>query len=97
MASKVKEAAGSVERLLLPTLNSIQGDIKSINTKIDEKDRRDQIQFDSVRSDITSLKNELRTEISAVRTEVKGISDKIDLVREVEKLKIEVAELKRRR
>jgi hypothetical protein len=35
MATKVKEAAGAVERILLPRLNSIDGELKSINTRID--------------------------------------------------------------
>jgi hypothetical protein len=35
MASRAKEAAGTVERILLPRLNSIDGELKSINTRID--------------------------------------------------------------
>ncbi len=86
MASKVKEGLSGVERLLLPRLNSIDGELKSINTRIDsvntridEMDKRNGIQFES-------LGNEMR-----------GLSEKVDLIRDVEKLKVEVAELKRRR
>jgi phage host-nuclease inhibitor protein Gam len=86
LATKVKEAAGAVERILLPRLNSIDGELKSINTRIDsvntridEVDKRNGIQFE------------------AMRNELRGLSEKVSLVRDVEKLKVEVAELKRRR
>lgn len=35
-------------------------------------------------------------EFQAIRNEIRGLSEKVDLVRDVEKLKVEVAELKRR-
>jgi len=86
MATKVKEAVGSVERLLLPRLNSIDGELKSITTRIDsvhtrvdEMDKRNGIQFDGIRN------------------QVRGLSEKVNLIKDVERLKIEVAELKRRR
>jgi archaellum component FlaC len=115
MATKVREAAGTVERILLPRLNSIDGELKSINTRIDsvntridEMDKRMNIKFeaaqaqiDSVRievhTQIESVRNELHTQIESVRNEVRGLSEKVDLVKDMEKLKVEVAELKRRR
>jgi hypothetical protein len=86
MATKVKEAVGSVERILLPRLNSIDGELKSINTRIDsvntridEMDKRNVIQFE------------------AIGNEIRALSEKVDLIKDVERLKIEVAELKRKR
>jgi hypothetical protein len=86
VAARVREAVGSVERILLPRLNSIDGELKSFNTRIDsvslridEMDKRNGIQFE------------------AIGNEVRALSGKIDLVKDVERLKIEVAELKRRR
>jgi hypothetical protein len=85
MSSKVREAVGSVERILLPRLNTIDGELRSINTRIDsvntridEMDKRNGIQFE------------------AIGNEIRPLSGKIDLVKDVERLKIEVAELKRR-
>jgi hypothetical protein len=57
MASKVKDAAGSVERFFLPRLNSIDGELKAINTRVD-----------SVEKGMDSLRNELKAEIRAVAT-----------------------------
>jgi hypothetical protein len=56
---------------------SVNGRIDSVNMGIDEMDKRNGIQFDSIGKEIRSL------------------SEKIDLVKDVEKLKLEVAELKR--
>lgn len=86
MATKVREAVGSIERVLLPRLNSIDGELKSINTRIDsvdtridEMDKRNVIQFESIGK------------------EIRALSEKVGLVKDVERLKIEVAELKRGR
>ncbi len=86
MAARVKDAVGAVERILLPRLNSIDGELKtmntridSVNTRIDEMDKRSGIQF------------------GAIGNEIRALSEKIDLIKDVERLKIEVAELKRRR
>ncbi len=90
MAAKVKEAAGTVERILLPRLNSIDGELKSINTRIDEMDKRMSIRFDGANTKIDEMDKRMTAEI-------RGLSEKIDLIKDVEKLKVEVAELKRRR
>jgi hypothetical protein len=80
-----------VERILLPRLNSIDGELRSINTRIDEMDKRISIRFDSA----STKMDELNKRLSA---EIRGPSEKkIDLVKDVEKLKVEVAELKKRR
>ena len=82
---------------MLPRLNSIDGELKSINksidsvnTRIDEMDKRNSIRFDATRNEITGMDKRLTTE-------VRSLSEKVDLVRDAERLKIEVAELKRRR
>jgi uncharacterized protein YicC (UPF0701 family) len=143
LATKVREAAGAVERILLPRLNSIDGDLKSIhteigavNTRVDEMDKRINTKFDSIEGQIQSVRNEVRTEITALKNEISSaknqlqteigsmknelrteigsvqselrsgfgavhaelhrLADKVDLVKEMEKLKLDVAELKRR-
>ncbi len=112
MAAKVKGAAGAVERILLPRLNSIDGELKSINTRIDEMDKRMSIRFDGATAKMGELDKRLTAEIRGLSdgvntkmgeldkrltAEIRGLSEKVDLVKDVEKLKVEVAELKRRR
>jgi hypothetical protein len=57
---QAKKAVGTVERLLLPRLNSIDGELKSINTRmdsvntrIDELDRRLTTKVEEMDSDTT--------------------------------------------
>ena len=90
MAAKVKEAAGAVEGIFFPRLNSIDGELKSINTRIDEMDKRMSIRFDRTNTKIDEVDKRITGEI-------RGLSEKVDLIKDVEKPKVEVAELKRRR
>jgi len=107
MATKVKEAAGAVERILLPRLNSIDGELKSINTRIDAVHtmidavytRIDGVdtRIDAVHTRIDEMDKRHTIQFESIRNEIRGLAEKIDLVKDMEKLKIEVAELKRRR
>ena len=51
----------------------------------------------AVRSDISRVEGTLKAEISSVRVELKALSEKVDLVRDMEKLKLRVQELEQRR
>ena len=53
----MKSAASSLERLFLPRLNSIDGELKALNTSVD-----------SVEKGMDSLRNELKAEIRSVAT-----------------------------
>jgi hypothetical protein len=101
MAAKIKEAAGAMERILLPRLNSIDGELKSINTRIDEVDKRMSIRFDGTNTKIEEMDKRMNTKMDEMdkrmTAEIRGLSEKIDLIKDVEKLKVDVAELQRRR
>jgi hypothetical protein len=64
MAEKLKAAAGSFERFMLPRLNSIDGELKAINTRIDSGNTR----TDGVEKSINSLRSEPKAEIRAAAT-----------------------------
>jgi hypothetical protein len=55
MAEKVRKGTGAIERLLLPRLNSIDGELKAINTRIY-----------GVEKSLDSTRSELRAEISVL-------------------------------
>jgi archaellum component FlaC len=128
MATKVKEAAGAVERILLPRLNSIDGELKSINTMIDAVhtmidavytriegvdtriegvdtriegvDTRIEgvdTRIDAVHTRIDEMDKRHTIQFESIRNEMRGLAEKMGLVKDMEKLKVEVAELKRRR
>ena len=67
MASKLKAAAGSLERVLLPRLNSIDGELKAINTRID-----------AVHGKIDSEMKATNTRIDAVNGRIDGVHQRID-------------------
>jgi hypothetical protein len=93
MATRVKEAVSSVERILLPCLNGIDGELRSISTRIDSVNTS----LDSANSRIDEMDKRNAVQFDGFRTEIRGLSEKVDLVRDVERLQVEVADLKRRR
>ena len=75
---------GWIERLLLPKLNEISGDIKAVNSRIDSLEDRIggletnlNIKIDSLRNEtkteIVSLKTETKTEIGSIRIEITSL------------------------
>jgi hypothetical protein len=72
-ASKLKAAAGSSERLMLPRLNSIDGELKAINTRIDATNST----IDGVEKSVSPSKSELRTEIRAMDTKVSAMDKRL--------------------
>ena len=56
---KIEKIPAWIERMLLPKLNEISGEIKAIHTRID-----------SVEKEIASLRSETKTEIVGLRTEM---------------------------
>jgi DNA-binding FrmR family transcriptional regulator len=110
MASKLKAAAGSFEGMLLPRLNSIDGELKAINTRIDAVNGRiDGVhqRIDGVEKSVDSLRNELKAEISMVATaqgakidsvllKVDQIDQKLDIDRRMTIMEAKMKELEKR-
>ena len=67
-----------IERLLLPRLSSMEGELKAIHSEI----RRLETMIDSLDE--------------RLNTRMNSLSEKVDVVRDIERLKVEVAELKQR-
>jgi hypothetical protein len=77
MASKLKAAAGSLERILLPRLNSIDGELKAINTRMDGMDKS--ITESDKRAE--SFRSEFRAELKTVHAKLDHIDSKLDIDR----------------
>jgi hypothetical protein len=58
-------------------LGELKGEVRVINVKIDEMDKRD------------------TTQIESIRAELRGLSEKVDLVRDVETLKVSALQKRR--
>jgi len=100
MASKVKGAVGSVERILLPRLNSIDGELKSINTRIDSAEKSLGTRIDATDAKIDSMKSELRTEMASnkneIKTELRALQEKVDILPRLAVLEAKMKDLERK-
>jgi hypothetical protein len=92
MAEKLKAAAGSFERLLLSRLNSIDGELKAINTRVDgmeksiaESDRRAE-----------SFRSEFRAELKTMYTKLDHIDSKLDIDRRMAIMEAKLRDLEKR-
>lgn len=66
---------------------------KRLGTKVDEPDKRLTSKVDELDKRVSSKIDELDKRLTG---EVRALSEKVDIVRDVERLKVEVAELKKR-
>ena len=94
MATKVKEAAGVVERILLPRLNSIDGELKSINTRIDSNQSEIKTELNANVKEIKAL---MQTNNIEVKSELKALNEKVDLLPRLAVLEAQMKELQRRK
>ncbi len=99
-----------IERLLMPKLSEISGDIKAINARIDATNER----MDSLRNEtkteigsldekIVSLRTEMKSEFKGLGYRFESIDIKLDslekripVIEEITALKIKIAELEKR-
>ncbi|MGA2665213.1 MAG: hypothetical protein ABSF83_09740 [Nitrososphaerales archaeon] len=105
-------AQKALQSVIAPDLNEIKGSIKVLDAKLDgtnsrigELDKRLSTGIGEMDRRLTSGMGEMDRRLSTgigemdkrLSVDIRALSEKVDLVRDVERLKIEVAELKRRR
>jgi hypothetical protein len=77
VAEKLKAAAGSFERLMLPRLNSIDGELKAMNFKVDAGFSRLDGRIDNVEKSVSALRSELKSDIRAAETSIRAVQTKV--------------------
>jgi len=102
----IKEITGTIERLLLPRLSSIEGEVKEVRGEIKEvrgeiKEVRGEIEgvrghIKALQSDVGRLDDKIEERTRSIQTEIKGLSQRIDLVKDVEYLKVKIAALEQK-
>ncbi len=70
-----------LERVLLPSLNEIRGEIKAVNTRIDSLDEKMDIKITALDEKIDSLRNETKTEISSLNIKISSVDERITSLR----------------
>jgi hypothetical protein len=103
VAEKLKAAAGSFERLMLPRLNSIDGELKAINTRIDGELKAINTRIDSVEKSIAesdkraeSFRSEFRAELKTMQTKLDHIDSKLDIDRRMMLIEAKMKDLEKR-
>jgi hypothetical protein len=86
----IRKAPSWATRLLLPDIGEMKGDIKSLDTRITEMDKRHTTNIDA-------LRNEIRSEFKVMHTKLDSIAKDLDTQREIAILKTKVAELEKRK
>ncbi len=97
MKKAVQLALGPDLENIKKDLADLKAEVRVIGVRQEEMDKRMNTNFDAVDTQIESVRNAVNTQIESVRNELRGLSEKVDWARDIEKLKIEVAELKKRR
>jgi vacuolar-type H+-ATPase subunit I/STV1 len=91
MAEKLKAAAGSFERLMLPRLNSIDGELKAMNAKIDSVE-------ESLGARIDGFEKSLGTRIDSVEeslgARIDGFEKSVDSFRNEMRAELKVVNVK---
>ncbi len=99
-----------IERLLLPRLSNIDGELKAINTRINSINEK----IDSLRNEtkteitriderITSLRNEMKSEFvglnyrfEAIDTKLDSLEKRVPVIEEITALKIRIADMEKK-
>ena len=75
------------ERLLMPKLNEISGEIKALEAKIESVDSKVEVRIDAVEKEVASLRSETLTElevadakVESLRNETKGAIESLEKV-----------------
>ncbi len=103
----VEKVPSWIERLLLPKLSEISGNIKALDAKIDSTNERIDSLRNETKIEIGSLRNETKTEITSVRKEIEGLriemnvkfdslEKRIPVIEEITALKLRIAELEKK-
>jgi predicted nucleic acid-binding Zn-ribbon protein len=79
---------GWIERLLLPRLSQIEGELKAFRGEANGE-------FKAIHSEIKRLETKIDGLDERLNTRINSLSEKVDVIRDIEKLKVEVAELKK--
>ena len=66
----MEKIPGWLERLLMPKLNEISGEIKALKAKIESVDSKVDVRIDGVEKEVASLRSETLTKLEAADAKV---------------------------
>lgn len=99
MAEKLKAAAGSFERLMLPRLDSIDGELKSVNTKIDALRNEFRSEIKVVDTRVTEMDKRLSTRVGEMdkrlSSKLEDMDRKLDVDRRMTMIEAKLKDLEK--
>ncbi|KPV63679.1 MAG: hypothetical protein AOA66_0701 [Candidatus Bathyarchaeota archaeon BA2] len=81
-----------IERLLLPRLSEISGDVKALNGRIDGLAGR----INGLEKGIESLRNEMLSRFDAVHTRLDSIEKRIPMIEDLAEIKVRLTEVEKK-
>ncbi len=85
----VEKIPSVIERLLLPKLSEISGDIKALDIKIDSLRNETRIEISSVRKEIEGLRTEMNVKFDS-------LEKRIPVIEKITALELKIADLEKR-
>lgn len=92
-----------IEKLLLPKLSEMSGDIKAINARIDSLETNMNIRIGSLEAQIVSLRNEMNSNFTgvgyrfdAINTSLESLDNRIPVIEKITVLELKIADLEKR-
>ena len=84
------------ERLLMPQLNEIKGELKAIHTQIESLEERMDTRIDSLRNETKSEFTGLNYRFETIDAKLDSIEKRIPVIEEIAALKLRMAELEKK-
>lgn len=85
-----------IERLLLPRLSEMLGEIKALNTKVDALEKTVNTRINALDERIVSLRNEMISRFEAVNIRIDALEKRIPVVEELAGIKVRLLELEKK-
>jgi len=68
-----------IQRFLLPELESIKGELKAMNTRINEMEKRLSVRIQELDKRVESLRNEMVARFEAVNSRIDSLEKRLDV------------------
>jgi len=89
-----------IERLLLPRLSEISGEIKALNMKVEALEKTVNTRIDALEKTfderLTSLRNEMVSRFEAVNIRIDALEKRIPIIEELAGIKARLTDLERK-
>ncbi|HIH45250.1 MAG TPA: hypothetical protein HA257_09360 [Candidatus Methanoperedenaceae archaeon] len=87
---------GWIERMLLPRLSEISGEIRALDTKIDSLRNETKAEVESLRKEIQYRFEATDSKFETLNAKIDSLDKRIPVIEEITALKIKIADIEKR-